>query len=45
MDLNPIEHVWTRLKTKVNERNPRNVKELSEYIEKEFFFIGSKFHI
>jgi len=42
-DLNPIEHVWTRLKTKVNERNPRNVKELSEYIEEEFFSLDRNF--
>ena len=42
-DLNPIEHVWTRLKTKVNERNPRNVKELSEYIDKTFFSFDRNF--
>jgi len=42
-DLNPIEHVWSRLKSKVNQRGPKNFEELKNFIEEEFFSIDRNF--
>jgi len=42
-DLNPIEHVWKRLKIKVNERDLRIIKELKKFIKKEFFQLHRRF--
>ena len=35
-DLNPIENVWALLKIKVNNREPKTVKDLKKIIRKEW---------
>ena len=35
-DLNPIENIWSMLKQKVSERNPRNQKTLLKMIKEEW---------
>ena len=35
-DLNPIENVWAVLKTNVEKRRPKNIKELELYIREEW---------
>lgn len=35
-DLNPIEHLWSQLKMKVREQNPRNINELKEIVKQEW---------
>ena len=35
-DMNPIEHLWSRLQRAVSERGPFGVEELKQYVEEEF---------
>jgi len=35
-DLNPIENLWSDLKRRVEQRNPRNVEELEKYLREEW---------
>ena len=35
-DLNPIEHVWSRLQTAVSERGPWGAEELTQYVMEEW---------
>ena len=44
-DLNPIEHVWRRLKEKVSKRPevPKNLKELEEVLKEEWKKIDKRF--
>lgn len=40
-DLNPIEHLWSVLKIKVREQNPRNIRDLKQAIVSEWDKIDS----
>ena len=44
-DLNPIEHVWRRLKERVSKRPevPKNLKELEEVLKEEWKKIDKRF--
>ena len=40
-DLNPIEHVWNILNTRIEDYKPRNLKELEDRIMEEWKKIGA----
>jgi hypothetical protein len=44
-DLNPIEHVWMKLKVRINEREevPKNVEQLWEALQEEWAKIDMEF--
>ena len=42
-DMNPIEHLWAHLKIKINQRNPKNLKELKMIMIEEWNLITPAF--
>lgn len=41
-DMNPIEHLWTVIKRKVQERSPKNKKELEQVLREEWELLDKK---